>query len=173
MPKGDRNKRIKLLAGCWPHDERLRSDAVAIVGRWNADLAADEVPQFSPTIGAAVHARRSWLRVLCPGCRQVYELDLRRVVRSADFPVSGLMLTCESGCLGQGPKPKLLALVEAPIPGAVGSRHGSDDEDQCRGAVRRHGRGVYRGVETALVLTDHRSAPAPIGDMPGSANKRH
>lgn len=123
MAKGDRNDRIKLLAGRWPHDEALRSDAVAIVGRWNADLAADQVPQFSPTIGAAIRARRPWLQILCPGCRQVYELDLRRVVRPQDFPISGLSLTCESGCLGQGPKPKLVALVEFPdtVSGRVGN----------------------------------------------------
>jgi EAL domain-containing protein (putative c-di-GMP-specific phosphodiesterase class I) len=34
------------------------------VAHSNADLAADETLQFSPTIGAAIRARRPWLKVL-------------------------------------------------------------------------------------------------------------
>jgi hypothetical protein len=74
-------------------------------------------PQFSPTIEAAFRARRPWLRLFCAGCQQQYEIDLRRIVRPADFPIMALRaaLVCESMYLGDGPVPQLLGLERVPF----------------------------------------------------------
>jgi hypothetical protein len=40
-------------------DMLLRREA--IVAWWNLELASDQVPPLSPTIGAALRARRPWL----------------------------------------------------------------------------------------------------------------
>jgi hypothetical protein len=90
-----------------------RKEATELVERWNAELAATRVPQFSPTIGAAMRAGKPWLRLYCPGCRQVYQIDLRCIVRPQDFPITGLRaaLVCESMCRRAGPKPELLGVA--------------------------------------------------------------
>lgn len=97
-------------------DHAARNEAVAIVEQWNVQLADKRVPQFSPTIGAAIRAGKPWLRLHCPGCRQVYEIDLRRIVRPQDFPITALRaaLVCESMCRREGPQPELLELAAVP-----------------------------------------------------------
>jgi hypothetical protein len=96
------------------HDRERVTDAIAVVKQWNVRLAAGKPAHWSPTIGAAILARKPWLRLYCPGCRQQHELDLRRVVRPREFPITALLLTCESGCRGQSPRPVLLGLVSVP-----------------------------------------------------------
>ena len=100
------------------------ADAVALVAKWNADIErrkdsqygyADRarLPQFSPHIGAAILAKKSWLRLLCPACQQQGAVDLRKMVRPADYPIDGLYdaLTCTFGpCRGDGPRPVMLGL---------------------------------------------------------------
>ena len=102
----------------------LIADAVALVAKWNADIErrkdsqygyADRarLPQFSPHIGAAILAKKSWLRLLCPACQQQGAVDLRKMVRPADYPIDGLYdaLTCTFGpCRGDGPRPVMLGL---------------------------------------------------------------
>lgn len=91
--------------------------AVLAVDAWNAVLAAGDRPLVSPTIEAAVRARRPWLRLYCAGCRQQYEIDLRKIVRPPDFPIMGLRaaMVCESMCRGDGPEPQLLGLEQFPF----------------------------------------------------------
>jgi hypothetical protein len=98
-----------------------RKEATELVERWNGELAAKRTPQFSPTIGAAMRAGKPWLLLHCPGCRQVYEVDLRRIVRPHDFPITGLRaaLVCESMCRRAGPKPELLSVAARPYEGAA------------------------------------------------------
>ncbi len=95
-------------------DRERVADAIAVVEQWNARLTAGKPAHWSPTIGAAILARQPWLRLYCPGCRQQHELDLRRLVRPCEFPITALSLRCESGCRGQSPRPELLGLVAAP-----------------------------------------------------------
>ena len=71
------------------------------------------LPQFSPHIGAALLAQKPWLRLLCPAFQQQGAVDLRKVVRPADYPIAGLYdaLTCTFGpCRGDGPRPVMLGL---------------------------------------------------------------
>jgi len=57
----------------------LVADAVALVEKWNADLERRKeaqygyahrarLPQLSPHIGAAILARKPWLRLQCLAC---------------------------------------------------------------------------------------------------------
>ena len=89
MGKGERSDNIKLASIRAALDRATVAEALNLVEAWNAKLAAKQPPQFSPTIGCAINAGMPWLRLHCPGCRQVYELDLRRVVRPRDFPNHG------------------------------------------------------------------------------------
>ena len=116
MGKGDRNDRIKLMAHGGSGRAAERAKAVRIVEAWNAELAAERVPLFSPTIDAALLAGRPWLRLYCPGCQQQYDVDLRTIVRPPDYPIMGLRaaMVCESMCRGQGPVPTLLGLHAVP-----------------------------------------------------------
>ena len=91
--------------------------AAVIVERWNTELADGKRPQFSPTLEAALRARRPWLRVYCSGCQTQTDVDLRRIVRPQDFPIVGLRaaLVCETLCRGQGPVPVLCGLHPFPF----------------------------------------------------------
>ena len=115
IAKVDRGKSVQRAEA----SRELIADAVALVGKWNADIErrkdsqygyADRarLPQFAPHIGAAILAKKPWLRLLCPACQQQGAVDLRKVVRPADYPIDGLYdaLTCTFGpCRGDGPRP--------------------------------------------------------------------
>jgi len=97
-------------------ERAARDEAAKIVDRWNAQLAERRTPQFSPTIGAAFQAGKPWLCIHCPGCRQVYEVDLRKIVRPPDFPIMALRaaMVCESMCRGAATRPDLIELAALP-----------------------------------------------------------
>jgi hypothetical protein len=75
---------------CAAARQRAEHEARHIVDAWNVQLAQRRVPQFSPTLGCAINAGKPWLRLHCLGCHQVGEIDLRRIVRPRDFPITGL-----------------------------------------------------------------------------------
>ena len=116
-PKGQRSERMRVAALTARDNAARDAQAVAIVGQWNAKLANARQPLFSPTIEAALRARRPWLRLFCAGCQQQYEIDLRKIVRPQDFPIMGLRaaMVCESMCRGAGPEPQLLGLERLPF----------------------------------------------------------
>jgi hypothetical protein len=114
MAKGERTDQLKLLASQVNDRQRDQDEARRIVDRWNAQLEQRRPPQFSPTLGCAINAGKPWLRLHCPGCHQVHEIDLRRIVRPREFPIAGLALTCESMCRRQTSPPKLLGLFALP-----------------------------------------------------------
>ena len=105
-------------------DHELGADAVALVAKWNADIKlsrqaqyghaarAQELPQFTPTIGAALRAGKPFLRILCRACQQVGHVDLRKVVRPSTFPITGIYdaLRCQGGCRDSKGDPVLMAL---------------------------------------------------------------
>jgi hypothetical protein len=114
MSKGERNDHIRLMTLRHAMDRVTLAEARNLVEAWNAKLAEGSKPQFSPTIGCALNAGMPWLRLHCPGCRQVYEIDLSKIVRPRDYPITALKLTCESGCRRQAPKPELIGLFAYP-----------------------------------------------------------
>jgi hypothetical protein len=111
---GARPEYMKVMALTARKDAARNAQARAIVGRWNTELSAGRLPQFSPTLEAAFRARRPWLNMFCGGCQQRHEIDLRRIVRPKDFPIMALRaaLVCEM-CRG-GPEPSLVGLEEQP-----------------------------------------------------------
>jgi hypothetical protein len=70
---------------------------------------------FAPTLVPPCSPGARGCASAVPGCRQQDEIDLRAIIRPADFPIMGLRaaLRCEPMCRGQGPAPKLLGPVGA------------------------------------------------------------
>jgi hypothetical protein len=122
MGEGERNDGIRLAATRTAFDRAKLAEALKLVEAWNAKLADGDKPQFSPTIGGALNAGTPWLRLHCPGCRQVYDLDPRGIVGSRDFPITALRLTCESMCRWQARRPELLGLFPTAEQGAAVTR---------------------------------------------------
>ena len=62
-----------------------------------------------------IRLRARVLRLYCDGCQQQPEIDLRKIVRPAEFPIMALRaaLVCEM-CRG-GPEPRLLGLEMRPF----------------------------------------------------------
>jgi len=100
MGKGDRNDTIRLQSMRAALDRATLTEALNLIEAWNFKLAEGSTPQFSPTIGCAINAGMPWLRLHCPGCQQTTDLDLRRIVRPRDYPITALKLTCEAMCRG-------------------------------------------------------------------------
>jgi hypothetical protein len=71
-----------------------------VVAIRNSRAGRNAKPLFYPTIGAAIAAERPWLSVLCPACRRVGNVDLRRLDRHPGAPISSLIpaLSCWSCC---------------------------------------------------------------------------
>ena len=76
----DRQGRADRIDPAGRDEPRTDHRAVALVDKWNADIErrkdsqygyADRarLPEFSPHIGAAILAKKSWLRLLCPVCQ--------------------------------------------------------------------------------------------------------
>lgn len=93
-----------------------RALAVEVVTRWNKLM--ERVPRATsptghPMIGVAVAARFYFLDVLCPGCRQVKQVDLRTLDRHERTTLHGLIpkLSCQS-CQPQPPFARLLRLSQ-------------------------------------------------------------
>jgi hypothetical protein len=56
-------------------------EARRVVGTWNARHSANRDLWFYPTISAAVAAEHPWLHFYCRACRQICEVDLRKLDR--------------------------------------------------------------------------------------------
>jgi predicted RNA-binding Zn-ribbon protein involved in translation (DUF1610 family) len=68
---------------------------------------------FSPTIGAAIEAKRHWVTFYCPGCGVTGTVDLRRVDRHRGATVESLIpaLSC-TRCRPQAPFAKIAGLAQ-------------------------------------------------------------
>jgi hypothetical protein len=90
-------------------------DAKRIVGIWTARHAANRHLWFYPTIGAAIAAECPWLRFYCPACRQIGEVDLRKLDRHRGATIESLIpaLSCRR-CSPNPPFAKLLGLAILP-----------------------------------------------------------
>jgi hypothetical protein len=90
-------------------------EAKRVVGVWNARHAANRDLWFYPTIGAAIAAECPWLRFYCPACRQIGEVDLRKLDRHRGATIESLIpaLSCRR-CSPNPPFAKLLGLSKLP-----------------------------------------------------------
>jgi hypothetical protein len=90
-------------------------EAKRVVGIWNARHTANRDLWFYPTIGAAIAAECSWLRFYCPACRQIGEVDLRKLDRHRGATIESLIpaLSCRR-CRPHPPFARLLGLATLP-----------------------------------------------------------
>src|ERR1700730_17449772 len=110
MPEHDptRTDRLALYMRARAAEKAARDEAVAVVERWNAALAAGRGALWSPTIRAALLAGTPWLDVHCPGCRTSRAIDIRKLDRHPLASVGSLVLGLRcSWCLGSAPMPVL------------------------------------------------------------------
>lgn len=104
----DRNERARL--------ESLMAEAIAVIGEFNAKLAAgsrhDDL-MASPLLRAALISGQHWMHVLCPGCDSVKAIDLRVVPRPPETALIAITakLRCER-CRRQAPAPAIVKLAK-------------------------------------------------------------
>jgi hypothetical protein len=94
-------------------DKAAREEALRIVERWNAAIAARRDIWWSPTIRAAIVAGIPWANVYCGGCRTCRSLDLRTIDRPPLASVGSLVLGL--WCSGLAPMPKIIGLRSVPM----------------------------------------------------------
>jgi hypothetical protein len=81
MPEHDPTRTDRLALYMWARaaKQAAHDEAVAVVGRWNAALAAGRGALWSPTIRCAIAAGMPWLDVYCSGCRTSRAIDVRTI----------------------------------------------------------------------------------------------
>ncbi len=95
-------------------DAANRALALEAATRWNKLMersAARHKPDWSPMVGVAIAARFYFLDVFCPSCRQIKQVDLRKLDRHERTTLHGLipLLSCRS-CQPNPPFAKLVKL---------------------------------------------------------------
>ena len=116
MRPSDKDIEREIRAGKKAAEAADRALAERAVTEWNTLMqsgAARHRPAWSPTVGVAVAARFYFLDAFCPGCRQVKQVDLRKLDRHERSTLQGLipLLSC-CNCQPQPPLAKLLKLSQ-------------------------------------------------------------
>ena len=117
MPEHDSSHKDRLAAimRASAADKAARDEAVRLVERWNAALAAGRGALWSPTIRAAILAGMPWLDVYCPGCGTSRAIDVRTIDRHPLASVGSLVLGLRcSWCPGSAPMPVIAGLHQVP-----------------------------------------------------------
>jgi hypothetical protein len=117
MPEHDptRTDRLAAYQRARSAEQVSRDEAVRVVERWNAALAAGRGALWSPTIRCAVIAGMPWLDVHCPGCRSSRAIDIRTIDRHPLASVGSLVLGLRcSWCPGSAPMPRITGLHALP-----------------------------------------------------------
>lgn len=104
---------LQMTAAEQAADEVARRQCAAAIEGWNERLRISEDPEPSPSIGVALTGGYRWLSFYCPGCRQVFDLDLASIDRHPRASIVSLItsLVCRSNCRGRSPLPQLLGLA--------------------------------------------------------------
>jgi hypothetical protein len=114
---GVRTRHLELVASIRQVavNRAAREEAVRVVERWNAAIAAGHDVWWSPTIRAALVAGMPHADVYCPGCRTSRSIDLRAIDRHPLASVGSLVLGLRcSWCRGNAPMPKIAGLYAVP-----------------------------------------------------------
>jgi hypothetical protein len=98
------------------HEAAHRALAIEAVTKWNKlteRSAPRHKPNWSPMVGVAVAARFYFLDAYCPGCRQLKQLDLRKLDRHERTTLYGLipLLSCQN-CRPNPPFARLVKLSQ-------------------------------------------------------------
>lgn len=93
-----------------------RALAKEAVTEWNKLMergATRHKPHWSPTVGVAIAAEFYYLDVWCAGCRQIKQVDLRKLNRHENTTLHGLipLLSCRN-CQPHPPFARLVRLVQ-------------------------------------------------------------
>jgi hypothetical protein len=85
-----------------------------VVDIWNSRLAGGRELFFSPTIRAAIAARRPYLTFYCPACGVTGRVDLRKIDRHRGTSITSLIpaLSCRR-CVPHAPFARLTGLESA------------------------------------------------------------
>ena len=86
-----------------------------VVDIWNSRLAAGRELFLSPTIRAAILARKPYLKFYCPACHVTGRVDLRKIDRHRGTSITSLIpaLSCRR-CVPNAPFARLTGLEGAP-----------------------------------------------------------
>lgn len=105
-------------------DAQVLQDAEGLIAAWNERQAKRMPMLFSPTIGAAIAARRWFLWVHCPACRTTRAIDLRSLDRHPDAAITSLVpaLSCRS-CRPNAPFAELMQLSPKSIADEMREEH--------------------------------------------------
>lgn len=89
--------------------------AHALVHLWNSELQRGVAPSFYPTIRTALIAGCPVLEAVCPACRRIGNVDLRRLDRHPQASVGSILpaLSCQA-CSPNPPFARPLRLIEGP-----------------------------------------------------------
>ena len=118
MPEHDpsHKDRLAIRMAASAADKAARDEAIRVIERWNAHLAADEdIWWWSPTILCATVAGMPWLDVYCPGCHTTRAIDIRTIDRHPFASLGSLVLGLRcSWCPGSNRLPKIVGLHALP-----------------------------------------------------------
>jgi len=86
-----------------------------VVDIWNSRLAGGRELFLSPTIRAAIFARKPYLKFYCPACHVTGRVDLRKIDRHRGTSITSLIpaLSCRR-CVPNAPFVQLTGLEGAP-----------------------------------------------------------
>jgi hypothetical protein len=86
-----------------------------VVNIWNSRLAAGRELFLSPTIRAAILARKPYLKFYCPACHVTGRVDLRKIDRHRGTSITSLIpaLSCRR-CVPHAPFARLTGLEGTP-----------------------------------------------------------
>src|SRR3954467_1406679 len=98
------------------HEAAHRALAIEAVKKWNGLMersAPRHKPEWSPMVGVAIAARYCFLEAYCPGCRQLKQVDLRKLHRHERTTLYSLipLLSCKN-CQPNPPFARLVKLSE-------------------------------------------------------------
>ena len=73
------------------HQTANHALCVEVITEWNRLMERRHKPGWAPTIGVALAAKFFWLDVMCPGCQQLKQVDLRKLDRHPQTTLYGLI----------------------------------------------------------------------------------
>lgn len=89
--------------------------ARSLVSLWNSELQRRVHPSFYPTIWTAIIAGYPVLEAVCPACRRIGAIDLRKLDRHPHASVGSVLpaLSCQA-CSPNPPFARPLQLIKGP-----------------------------------------------------------